>query len=67
MDKKMAPKKGMKAIGKFKIAHPTKKMEDMSGERKESYVFGGLRKTGIKKYGEEGFKTRTMKGMKKGK
>jgi len=59
------PKKGMKAIGEWRLKHPTKKMRKMSAERRRRYVYGGLRKTGIKKYGKKGFEARRRRGLRK--
>lgn len=60
--RKGAPKSGMKAIGNYMMEHPTEKMMGMSEERQKRYVFGGLRKTGIKKYGKVGFNKRMERG-----
>ena len=64
--KKKKPTKGFQRIKKSKVAEIKRRGNKTASGKKirdpEAYVGGGLRRTGIKKYGKAGFAARQKRG-----
>jgi hypothetical protein len=59
----------MQAIGNFQVGRLAARGNRTKGGKvvrnPKAYIFGGLRKTGIKKFGAAGFKARMVAGRRR--